>query len=121
LARPSSALGDAPQTVVHRAAFPLDVYLFGTFFIPVKFEYDPSKSSRNKAKHGIDFVAAQALWNDGSRLEIEAESLDEPRFQVLGLIGNKVWSAFITYRTETVRIISVRRARENEEQLYYDR
>jgi uncharacterized DUF497 family protein len=87
----------------------------------VRFEGDPSKSSANKTKHGIDFVAAQALWSDAARLEMEAESLDEPRFQVLGLTGEKVWSAFITYRTETVRTISVRRARENEEQLYYDR
>jgi uncharacterized DUF497 family protein len=28
----------------------------------VQFEFDPQKSGRNKAKHGIDFVEAQALW-----------------------------------------------------------
>jgi len=56
-----------------------------------------------------------------SRLGITANSLDEPRFQVLGLIGDKVWSAFITYRNGKIRIISVRRARENEEDLYYGR
>jgi hypothetical protein len=28
----------------------------------VKFEFDPQKSETNKAKHGIDFIEAQALW-----------------------------------------------------------
>jgi uncharacterized protein len=87
----------------------------------MEFEFDLTKSSSNKAKHDIDFVTARALWDDVSRLEIAAHSLDEPRFQVLGLIGNKVWSAFITYRTDKIRIISVRRARENEEEIYYGR
>jgi uncharacterized DUF497 family protein len=27
------------------------------------FEYDPKKSEANKAKHGIDFEEAKALWN----------------------------------------------------------
>lgn len=79
------------------------------------------KSSSNKSKHGIDFLMAQKLWEDAAHLEIPAVSVDEPRFQVLGLIDTRVWSAFITYRDETVRIISVRRARTNEEQIYYDR
>ena len=87
----------------------------------MKFEFDPTKSSSNKQKHGIDFIAAQALWNDPLSLETPALSSDEPRYQVLGVIENKVWSAFITYRNERVRIISVRRARENEEEEYYGR
>jgi hypothetical protein len=87
----------------------------------MEFEFDASKSSSNKAKHDIDFVTAQSLRSDVSRLEIAAHSLDEPRFQVLGLIGDRVWSAFVTYRNERIRIISVRRARESEEKLYHGR
>ncbi len=30
----------------------------------IKFEYDERKSQSNLEKHGIDFVDAQALWND---------------------------------------------------------
>lgn len=30
----------------------------------MEFEFDPAKSEANKAKHGIDFVAAQELWYD---------------------------------------------------------
>jgi uncharacterized DUF497 family protein len=82
------------------------------------FEFDPAKSAGNKAKHGIDFVEAQAIWDDPERLEIPARSLDEPRYQLIGRIGERTWSAFITYRNERVRIISVRRARSDEEARY---
>ncbi len=87
----------------------------------MEFEFDAAKSSSTKMKHDIDFVTAQSLWSDASRLEIAANSLDEPRSQVLGTIGGRVWSAFITHRNEKIRIISVRRARGNEEKLYYGR
>jgi uncharacterized DUF497 family protein len=83
------------------------------------FEFDPAKSAANLEKHGIDFVAAQALWSDPDRLEIPARSIDEPRTQVIGRIGDSVWSAFVTPRGEGIRIISVRRARDAEEAQYF--
>jgi uncharacterized DUF497 family protein len=82
------------------------------------FEFDPSKSAANKAKHGIDFVDAQRIWSDVDRLEIPARSSGEPRVQVIGRIDDRVWSAFITYRNDKIRIISVRRARPEEEAWY---
>ena len=85
------------------------------------FEFDPAKSAANQARHGIDFVAAQELWNDSDRLEVPARSVDEPRTQVIGRIGSQVGSAFVTTRDERVRIISVRRARDEEEELYRGR
>jgi uncharacterized DUF497 family protein len=82
------------------------------------FEYDPKKSQSNSKKHGIDFEEAQALWTDLDRLEIPAKTLDEPRYLVIGKISGKYWSAVITYRGENVRIISVRRSRDEEIELY---
>ena len=79
------------------------------------FEFDDEKSQANLQKHGIDFIGAQCLWEDDQLLEVQARSDDEPRFVVIGRIGEKHWSAVITYRDETIRIISVRRAREKEE------
>ena len=84
------------------------------------FEFDVAKSSTNRLKHGIDFFDAQALWHDPDRLEIAARSIDEPRWQVIGRIGDTLWSAFVTYRQGQVRIISVRRAR-TEERARYER
>ncbi len=82
------------------------------------FEYDERKSLSNLEKHGIDFVDAQALWSDPDLLEIQARTDDEPRYLAIGVIGSKHWSAVITYRGETIRIISVRRSREEEVLLY---
>jgi uncharacterized DUF497 family protein len=88
------------------------------FLYQVDFEFDPAKSSANLRKHGIDFIGAQALWSDPDRLEIPARSLDEPRLQIIGRIGDAVWSAFITSRGNRIRIISVRRARDEEKAAY---
>lgn len=84
----------------------------------MKFEYDPKKSHSNRMKHGIDFEKAQAIWDDASYLEIPAKTLDEPRWLVIGKIGEKFWSAVITYRGDNIRLISVRRSREEEIELY---
>jgi uncharacterized DUF497 family protein len=66
----------------------------------------------------IDFENAQSLWSDQNRVEIETYSTIEPRIMVIGKIENKHWSAIITYRGQTVRIISVRRSRKSEVKLY---
>ena len=78
------------------------------------FEYDPAKSTTNKAKHGIDFEEAQVLWKDGRMLEAPAKTDDEPRFLVIGKIGKNHWAAVGAHRGGNVRIISVRRARKQE-------
>ena len=82
------------------------------------FEYDPIKSRSNRDKHGIDFEKAQAIWDDANYLEIPAKTVDEPRWLAIGKIGDKCYSAVITYRRENIRIISVRRSRDEEVELY---
>ncbi len=84
----------------------------------MNFEFDPEKSKTKQEKHGIDFMDAQALWNDPDLLEIPAKTTDEKRFLVVGKIGEKHWSGIITYRHENIRIISVRRARKEEIEIY---
>ncbi len=84
----------------------------------MEFEFDEAKSQANKSKHGIDFVEAQSLWLDEMLVEIPARTEDEPRFVVVGMISEKHWSAVITYRGEKVRLISVRRARVEEVEIY---
>ena len=84
----------------------------------MEFEFDRRKSASNRRKHGIDFVEAQALWADPDLMEIPARTEDEERLVVIGLIGDKHWSAVVTYRGERIRIISVRPSRKEEVQLY---
>lgn len=82
------------------------------------FEFDPEKSQSNHEKLGIDFVEAQELWNDPDYIEIKAKSEDEPRSLIIGRIGEKYWSAVVTFRSPKIRIISVRRSRKSEVNLY---
>jgi uncharacterized DUF497 family protein len=84
----------------------------------VEFEFDERKSRSNKTKHGVDFIEAQALWDDPELLEIPLKADDEPRALFVGRIGGKHWAAIITRRRERIRIISVRRARDQEKELY---
>jgi uncharacterized protein len=69
-------------------------------------------------KHGIDFTAVQALWDDPMRVEIPARTVDEPRWLVIGQIAGRHWSAVVTYRGERVRVISARGSRKEETALY---
>ena len=84
----------------------------------MEFKFAPRKSAANKKKHGIDFTEAQALWEDPDLLEIPAKKTDEPRYLIIGIIAKKHWSGIITYPEDKIRIISVRRSRPEEVQLY---
>ena len=84
----------------------------------MEFEFNPDKSKANKKKHGIDFVEAQALWDDPDLVEIPAKATDEPRFLIIGQISGEHWSGVITYRREKTRIISVRRSRKEEVEIH---
>jgi len=84
----------------------------------MEFEFDDKKSVSNKMKHGIDFKQAQKLWDDPDLIEIPVKTSDEPRFLVVGRIVGRYWSGIITYRGDKIRIISVRRARKEEVNIY---
>lgn len=85
------------------------------------FEFDLNKSRANWEKHGIDFVEAQRLWADRDHIEIPSRIGAENRYLIVGRISEKCWTAAITYRSSTIRIISVRRARVNEVESYESR
>jgi len=93
----------------------------GAIFIPsVTFEFGPKKSAANEKKHRIGFVAAQELWEDVNRLELAGDSRIEFRNLLVARRGGKLWAAVFTIRGENIRIISVRRARDDEEEAYYE-
>ncbi len=83
------------------------------------FEFDPNKSEANKLKHGIDFYMARRLWKDPRRIEIPARWIDEPRFLIIACMDKDIWSAIYTLRNKRIRIISVRKARQNEKEIYH--
>ena len=83
------------------------------------FEFDQNKSASNKQKHGIDFVEAQFLWLGYRRVEINARTIGEPRKLLIAQWNDDIWSAIFTLRNDMIRIISVRKSRNNEKEIYY--
>lgn len=96
------------------------LYLFDVIEMFV-FEFDPAKSAANAVKHGINFELAQALWDGRKRHELPTwrPKADEERWVVIGEIDDRLWTAVITYRGDTIRLISVRRARDDETAWYH--
>ena len=84
----------------------------------MNFEFDPAKSAANQLKHGVDFKAARELWEDADRLEISVNCTVETRWMLLAQMAGWVWAAVFTRRGDNIRLISVRRAREKEKELY---
>jgi hypothetical protein len=85
------------------------------------FEWDPKKSKANQEKHGIGFEAAKILWSDDNRVEIHLLYPVEDRWILIGKKENKLWTAIFAVRGDTIRIISVRRSREKEVDLYEEK
>ena len=88
--------------------------------LSMKFEFNRRKSQHNKKKHGIDFIEAQKLWKSDTVL-LRSKKLAEKRMLVIGKIEEKHWTAIITMRgrnADIVRIISVRRSRNEEKALH---
>ena len=88
------------------------------FYTAMVFEFDEAKNLSNQSKHGIDFFEAQKLWDDPDALELPARSGAESRRMIVARHKEVIWAAIFTERGNAIRIISVRRARTNEEALY---
>jgi uncharacterized DUF497 family protein len=84
----------------------------------MEFEYDEGKSQKNKAKHGIDFEEAKAIWKDNNRIEAEGREVKEVRTITIGKIDDRLWAAVTTRRGNALRIISVRPIRRKEKEAY---
>ena len=85
----------------------------------IEFEFDINKSEINKKKHGIDFIEAQNLFRGDFKFYPAKNINGEKRFIISSFLDEKCWSAIFTIREGKVRIISVRRCRENEKRKAY--
>jgi uncharacterized DUF497 family protein len=90
----------------------------------MKFVWDETKELANKKKHKVSFAQAVHAFSDPLRKEYydnRHSSLEEDRSIVVGFAVNVVLIvSFTEPDTETIRIISARKAKKNElEALYY--
>jgi len=115
---------DACLRVAERSAwreYILDVRVKRYNTHTMEFEYGRRKSNSNKEKYGINFEEAQVLWNDRFLVRIPSRQAtnEEMRFLCIGLIGSNHLTAITTSREpDLTRIISVRRSRKQEFEIY---
>ena len=77
--------------------------------------WDQGKAAGNIKKHGIAFPDAVSVLEDENALTIEDENPDESRFVTLGTDAfGRILVVVYTYRGETIRIISARKATKRE-------
>jgi uncharacterized DUF497 family protein len=83
------------------------------------FEWDADKSQGNQEKHEISFEQGKGLWLDEDGVEIKIPLYtQEVRYFLIAQYEGKIWTAVFTYRDENIRLISIRRSRDNERKIY---
>ncbi|MBX6332936.1 MAG: BrnT family toxin [Gemmatimonadaceae bacterium] len=88
------------------------------------FEWDPVKEAVNLAKHGLSFGSAAKVLAAGHVLVYRSDRGGEARWVGTGAheeTGKVVAIVYTLRRGGGCRIISARRARQNEEEAYWRR
>ena len=84
-----------------------------------QFEWDADKALANQQKHGVAFADAIAALEDDYALTLEDDHPVERRFITLGMDAlNRLLVVVYTYRGDTMRVISARRATSTERKEY---
>ena len=87
----------------------------------MKFEWDNKKAEANFKKHEIAFEEAASVFGDPLAITFRDKdhSVGERRYLTFGVSQSGILLVLShTYRSETARIISARRATRNERKIY---
>src|SRR5258706_6015593 len=87
----------------------------------LEFEWHASKVAANLRDHGVSFELAKIVFRDPFAIERpdDRDDYGEERFVIIGLAqGSVVLYVAYTEREERIRIISARRATQNEQDDY---
>lgn len=87
----------------------------------MRYRYDPKKRTTNLKKHGYDFDDAPLVIESDSNVTFEDRRFgyDEQRFITLGMLRGAVVVIATTETDEEIRVISMRKAKSHEEEIYY--
>ena len=91
--------------------------------MPASFEWDPLKAKNNLLKHQVTFEEASSIFNDPQFITFldDEHSTNEERYISIGISNKKrVLMVAHTERKDKVRIISARKATDNEEKFYQE-
>jgi uncharacterized DUF497 family protein len=79
------------------------------------YDWDEEKAAANLIKHGVAFEAVYGFdWDGAVTAEDIRYDYGEPRYAALGKIGDRAHIVVFTERSETIRIISLRKANRRE-------
>jgi uncharacterized protein len=86
-------------------------------------EWDDLKAAANEAKHGVSFLLAARIFRDKHHVEKPdpKHSVVEERFFAIGDVEGVILTLIFTRRGKTIRIISARRASQEERREYRTR
>lgn len=89
----------------------------------MEFEWDPDKAQSNLRKHRVSFEDAVRVFLDPNRIESfeVREAYGEDRWKTVGLVEPALLAVVYTVRGEDgdiIRVISARKADENERAHY---
>ncbi len=88
----------------------------------VDFEWHEAKAEANVEAHGVGFDLAKTVFEDPLAVERldDREDYGEDRYVIIGMAeGNVVLFVAFTEREDRIRIISARRATQDEQDDYY--
>ncbi len=83
------------------------------------FEWDRNKAGDNLDKHGVDFADAVSVFDDFNTITLDDLTQQEKRFISIGIdCFSRLLVVIYTWRGDTIRIISARKATKKEHQQY---
>jgi len=88
----------------------------------LEFEWDDAKAEANLRAHGVSFELAKTVFKDPFAIERldDREDYGEERFVIIGMAaGGVVLFVACSEREGRMRIISARRATQNEQDEYF--
>jgi uncharacterized DUF497 family protein len=85
----------------------------------MRFEWDETKRRSNLRKHRIDFVDVEKVFAGETITLLDDRSPHEIRFLTFGLLKGSVVSIAHTETDQVIRLISVRKASKNEENIFF--
>jgi hypothetical protein len=85
------------------------------------FEWDEGKRERNRDRHKVDLLEGASLFDGRPVITVPSPRGDEARFVTTGRLGATFYTVVWTWRGEAIRLISLRRARDAEQQAHQAR
>ncbi|WP_342629227.1 BrnT family toxin [Nguyenibacter vanlangensis] len=86
----------------------------------MEYSFGPEKDAINKERHGLSLAFGAQIFEDEKHLILPTIRHEdgEDRYKIIGMVGEKLFTAVFVWRDDIPRFISVRRSNNGEEKSY---